>query len=105
MLQYALAAWVLNQQGRDGDQGPYVLLQRRQQVSIAGRWGANFDTERWVVDVDVFFQSFQSEKKVHMLILAFSTITYSIVILGLAKVIFLQNVCILFVCGTLFNIF
>jgi hypothetical protein len=54
------------------------------------------------VDGDVFFQSFQSEKKVHMLILAFSTITYSIVILCLAKVIFLQNVCILFVCGTLF---
>jgi hypothetical protein len=37
-----------------------------------------------------------------MLILTFSTIMYSIVILCLAKVIFLQNVCIVFVCDTLF---
>ena len=53
---------------------------------------------------DVFIQSFQSDMKVHMLILAFSTIIYSIVNLCLAIVIFLQNVCILFVCGTLFYI-
>jgi len=43
----------------------------------------------------VLFQSFQSNKKVHMLILTFSTITCSMVILCLAKVIFLQNVCIM----------
>jgi hypothetical protein len=39
-----------------------------------------------------------------MLMLTFSAITYYIVILCLPKVIFLQNVCILFVCGTLFYI-
>ena len=50
------------------------------------------------------FSIFQSVKKVRILILTFSTIICSIVILCLAKVIFLQNVCILFVCGTLFCI-
>ena len=53
---------------------------------------------------DVFLQSFQSDKKVHMVILTLSTIIYSIVIICLVIVIFLQNVCILFVCGTLFYI-
>jgi hypothetical protein len=53
---------------------------------------------------DVFFQSFQNDEKVHMLILTFSSIIYSILILCLAKVTFLQNVCILFVSGTLFYI-
>jgi hypothetical protein len=78
-------------------------------VDVSARVGHFFHVPKdWEVKLgvvgDAFFQSFQSDEKVHMLILTFNTVIYSIVILCLVKVIFLQNVCVLFVCATLFYV-